>query len=473
MPNKLKIWVVDDNYDHRIDITAALIPSEGILSNDKVPIIYDLFDVQEFGSAKKVEEQLLKLEKNPSALPHFIITDNNFEAADEALAADRATNRGLQLLEFIHHNAPQVPFALVTNYAVAPFLQQFFQLADASPLAIAAQMIFSSGKQEINSDDRLQRALQEIVLRILNQLLPESKDAINKCLGNDFEQLIQLQVKTYEGDYLMGSLLAAWSEIVYDQSTETAKLYYSRETILQKLRYLLPRPQQQFQGQLNSTHPAIVQLRNQAIPGDQLDEISKQVIETFERLLKHPSWEKITRHEKVTTETREAILNLAQLVQNSPLCIQPAHITLNPDLAKEELQQRWLNLLRCRLTVIAIYAIRKRLAIPQHRISPMCFSLDFAIHALLRGNPGHFWSVLEQMIPTEYLPARVDRIRNRRQNTRTHITVHLGLSAAFGQVLYPPDLEITPEKLIMQCWYPHEQQFFNEIIAGGLLAQAN
>ena len=479
--SKLRIWLVDDLADQRELVIGALLKTkEEISKASRVKNGREFFEIIEFDSAKKAKTEL---EKIPYAsLPDFIIADNNFNHATDP--DDKGEDRGLKLLEFAKREFPEIPSALVTQYEINRYWGQITRLFNDESIISLSHSIYvmskSAGFDESDNLKPLNDALQKITTRILWELDEQNRTLIGSIIhrGGTLEELLDLKIQTTEGKrFLLKSLLAPWGELIYDRVEERVELAFDENKLFQMLKVWYPadrtRPQV-FTGQLNVEY----NLRDNEQARSLKDLVKKFIEQTQKEIIKDPQtsprlalaeeiirsffthnqrWFRIADKTNLDEDTQRFLLqnnrNENRILSEFRKKAMPNSLIIKTDTPKDKNKAHWENVLLTRLVIIGIYALRQRGAI----LSNLPFTIDFAIHCVIRNKTEDFLAVLHEVL--DDFRVLVERVGRVRQNTTAYFNSHCGLSGArtTGVRNSPTHYQLNEERLDLDSLFNYER----------------
>lgn len=492
--SKFRIWLIDDLADQRDLVIGALLRTrEDISKKNRVKHARECFEIIEFDSAKKAEEELEKIPY--SLLPDFIICDNNFQHALDSDPNDRSEDRGLRFLEFAKKCRPEIPSALVTQYEINRFWEKILNVFKEESVIALSHSIFiiskSAATEESACWELLNKTLRKIASHILMGLDEQNIYPIASIIhrAGELNELLDLQLVCKNDRRLfLRSLLAPWGELAYDEAKREVELTFDQVSLFDQLKIWFPpsnvRPQI-FTGQLNVT------------PGDNdpeqtksLKDQVKEFIETTQKKdVRDPSlkaykdqaekviqsffthnqrWIRVHSREDLSAENQRFIFNNHsgedRILSEFRNQVKPDHLKIRPSTKKNEKLEIWNNILTGRLVVVGIYALRQRGAI----LGNLPFAIDFAIHCVMRNNVKDFFGILGEVLDRFAVIEECSKRGQARQNTTAYFNSFFGLSGSRtngmreNECLY----QLNEERLNLDSLFPYERNWYFNILQG-------
>lgn len=484
--SKLRIWVVDDSLEQRTTVIAALIRTQIDLTDEtRIDLVKNIFEIVEFDSARKAEEALYECIQD--TLPDFIISDNDFSGVGEANPEDNDPDRGLRFLELVNRKHPEIPIALVTSNDIGSYWLRINALARSTNPANLEDALYFIRKGALTDPYGMVRVLQNIFNQKLKLLNEQSRRQIRMAMdsGISLENMMLLKVTVKNRTYFLSSLLGSMAEIVIVDH-QPAICYIEKEVRLQldsiqlvqapKIPYIL-------NGQLSQKSKTDVDdqqkkslilrvkehllLERQNITISNLIPESEGAIRVFFSNFKQ--WLEISSPADMDVTMQKALiynkLDLADLKilwEGSRL---PSFLELSGEQDLELFNHNWKNIVRARLVILGIYALRQRQAV----LSQLPFSLDFAVHVILRNDPQSFLFVLYKRLPD--IP-RIANGSDPRATTRQYFNGLCGLSGGFSEnfKIDKDREEIRPEHIdITASLFEAERDWYYQIVQGSRL----
>lgn len=479
--HKLLIWIIDDISDHRDDINAKLIPSENnYAKKTKIKLINTLFDVKQFSSARKAEDELKNLADRQGREPDFVLSDNNFvHLKDIQDKNDKAADRGLQLLEYISREHPSICFGLVTNHSTNTYTTRFFKTVSQQNglLAAATAFLFAQQKDKLNGN-HLSDILKEITKRKLEQITLNSIELLRTKLDTNtkLETLLATEIKCGDYQYQLKYLVAPFAQIDKHPQTNQPITVFDFEEIQAYLNQLIPqnRPQlipqnrpQIFTGQLRAYsqfnhNNEITNLQRRMVETirNNQEEIIKQQMNKVERsicaICANQALKQIifAAHPSPTQLEHLANINLENSFEIKSL--SPNDLGIN----QATFNDTWNNIIYARCMLITMNALSQRFPF-DNRPLLLKYSFAFTIHVLIRHNVN---DLIQQLQYDQVIDMPNRRGASKHNNLRKYINTSLGLSiSTFAATYFDPHLVITEEQINFDSLYPSDQLLHNNI----------
>ncbi len=485
---KLRIWVVDDVDTQREMVISALVPSSVQLTNGfRAKYAKAIFDIQEFSSAREAEVELSTCTKENA--PDLILSDNDFSASIEMDKEDNRADRGLFFLEKAQEMFPKIHKILVTSFMINPYIERFLELQGKSFLTL-----FAIDRDKISSEGRLNQHIRDLATQKLYLLDEQGKELLSGLYPNKsslFEPIlgqapdVDLKNKTYN----LGSLLAPWAKLNLNANNDGIELVLQQEEFSKIADTILTKSQKQdFNGQLdfspsykdNEDKTAFRKQVQRIITADQSERIEQLIPEISNALsvffLSHPSWLNIHEEEHLDAVTQSAIIKQSEPIQDLALLrnqCSSSNLKLPNNSDEAQWEQSWQNILRCRLTILGVFALQQRGTL----FKQLPFAIDFAIQVVIRNNPKYFLRRLYEEYPgiaKAHEVANDARLRgNGVATTNQFFHTFCGLAGwKTNRVVDAGKSLFKIESIQPNCLYPSEQRWLQEIKKSYILRDA-
>lgn len=488
---KLRIWVVDDVDNQREMVISALIPSAVDLSNNlRAKFAKQLFDIVEFSSAKNAE--LALIEGSEEDFPDLILSDNDFSTAFEVDIEDNRADRGLLFLEMVHQLYPRIHKILITSFMVNPYLERFIDLQQGK----STITLFAIDRDKISNEGRLNQCVRNIAQQKLYLIDEEGKnhlatlyDNVSSLFESKAEEVPSVVIENRS--YLLDSLLAPWTKLQYNGEGELI-LVFEDEDFSEIANTLFspftPTRAQVFKGQLDTTIKqndppetlVFKQQLQQLLSSDQSERIEQLIPEVSNALSIFftfcPNWLSIQEEKHLSVNSQNTILqqqnhNPKDLAELRSQCTN-ANLKLSSEYNDIQVEKNWLNILRCRLVIQGIFALKQRGTIFQE----LPFAIDFAIQVILRNNPKNFLRRLYSECPNmARLPQITDDLGASGSNgASTTVQFFNTFSGLGGGITHRIQVDtdqhyFKQESIQQECLFPGERKWMLDIKKGNLL----